>query len=177
MMDGYRVMSGVTRERILKTSRARKIPIVCDATSCTDGLLGLDAKDRSGAEILDALSFIADRILPHLVVKKKLASMALHPTCSGTQLGLNESMIKIAHFVADEVYVPENWACCGFGGDRGLLHPELTESATYAEANEIKSRSFSEYSSANRPCEIAMSQATGESYKHLLQVLERSSRP
>ncbi|MDP1719635.1 MAG: FAD-binding and (Fe-S)-binding domain-containing protein [Candidatus Nanopelagicaceae bacterium] len=177
LMGGFEAMSGVTRERILKTSRDRKIPIVCDATSCTDGLVGLEKKDRSGTEILDVLSFIADQILPQLNVKEKLASIALHPTCSGTQLGLNESMTKIAHFVADEVYVPENWACCGFGGDRGLLHPELTESATFAEASEITSRTFSEYSSANRPCEIAMSQATGESYKHLLQVLERSSRP
>ena len=177
LTGGYEVMSRITRERILETARERKIPIVCDATSCTDGLMGLDDKDRSGAEILDALSFIADRILPQLNVKRKLASIALHPTCSGTQLGLNESMIKIAQFVSEEVYVPENWACCGFGGDRGLLHPELTESATFAEAREIKSRTFSEYSSANRPCEIAMSQATGESYKHLLQVLERSSRP
>ncbi len=177
LTGGYEVMSRITRERILETARERKIPIVCDATSCTDGLMGLDDKDRSGAEILDALSFIADRILPQLNVKRKLASIALHPTCSGTQLGLNESMIKIAQFVSEEVYVPENWACCGFGGDRGLLHPELTESATFAEASEIKNRTFSEYSSANRPCEIAMSQATGESYKHLLQVLERSSRP
>lgn len=175
--DGYEVMSGITREKILGTALLRNIPIVCDATSCTDGLIGLNLKDRSGAEILDALSFIADRILPLLAVKERLASIALHPTCSGTQLGLNESMIKIAQFVADEVYVPENWACCGFGGDRGLLHPELTESATRVEADEIKSRAFSEYTSANRPCEIAMSQATGESYKHLLQVLERCSRP
>lgn len=177
LMGGFEAMSGVTRERILETSRDRKIPIVCDATSCTDGLIGLDARDQGGVEILDALSFVADQILPQLNVKKKLASIALHPTCSGTQLGLDESMTKIAHFVADEVYIPENWACCGFGGDRGLLHPELTESATLAEAREITDRTFSEYSSANRPCEIAMSQATGESYKHLLQVLERSSRP
>jgi D-lactate dehydrogenase len=177
LTGGYDVMSAVTKERILEISKSRKIPIVCDATSCTDGLGDLEEKARSGAEILDALSFIADRVLPRLNVKKKLASIALHPTCSGTQLGLNESMKKIAHFVADEVYVPENWACCGFGGDRGLLHPELTESATFSEASEIISRTFSEYSSANRPCEIAMSQATGQSYKHLLQVLERSSRP
>lgn len=177
LTGGYEVMRAVTQERILETAKSRKIPIVCDATSCTDGLGDLEKKARIGAEILDALSFIADRILPRLNVNKKLASIALHPTCSGTQLGLNESMTRIAHFVADEVYIPENWACCGFGGDRGLLHPELTESATFAEASEIKGRAFSEYSSANRPCEIAMSQATGEIYKHLLQVLERCSRP
>jgi D-lactate dehydrogenase len=177
LQGGYDVMSRVTKEKILETSKDRKIPIVCDASSCTDGLGGLAEKYGGSAEILDAISFIADRILPRLNVKKKLSSIALHPTCSGTQLGLDESMTKIAHFIADEVYVPENWACCGFGGDRGLLHPELTESATFAEAKEIMSRTFSAYSSINRPCEIAMSQATGKSYQHLLQVLERSSRP
>ena len=177
LIDGHEVMSGLTREKIFEASLIRQIPIVCDATSCTDGLLSLREKGQSSAVILDALEFVADRVLPRLSVAKKIESIALHPTCSGTQLGLNESMRKIAHAVAEEVYAPENWACCGFGGDRGLLHPELTESATAAEAAEIKSKTFSAYSSANRPCEIAMSQATGEIYKHLLQVLERSSRP
>ncbi|MBI3428496.1 MAG: FAD-binding oxidoreductase [Actinobacteria bacterium] len=176
LIDGYQVMSGLTRKRIFEAALDRKIPIVCDATSCTDGLLGLKEKDQGTVVILDALEFIANRLLPRLTVKKKIDSIALHPTCSGTQLGLNESMTKIANALADEVYIPENWACCGFGGDRGLLHPELTESATAAEAAEIKSKSFSAYSSANRPCEIAMSQATGEGYIHLLQELERSTR-
>ena len=39
--------------------------------------------------------------------------------------------------VAAEVTVPVDWGCCGFAGDRGLLHPELTASATAREAAEV----------------------------------------
>lgn len=177
LTDGHEVIGAVTREKILEFAASRQLPIICDANSCTDGLISLNKKYQSKAEVKDSLTFIADRILPRLRVNTKVESMVLHPTCSGTQLGLNESMSKIAHFVANEVHIPENWACCGFGGDRGLLHPELTESATYAEASEVKKRKYSEYSSANRPCEIALSQATGEKYGHLLQVLEECTRP
>ena len=175
-IDGHEVMTGLTSEKIFEVALSRKIPIVCDATSCTDGLLTLSANTQREIKVLDALQFIADRVLSNLTVKEKMESIALHPTCSGTQLGLNESMSKIAYALSEEVYIPDSWACCGFGGDRGLLHPELTVSATAAEAAEIQERRFSAYSSANRPCEIAMSQATGKSYLHLLQLLERSTR-
>jgi hypothetical protein len=36
--------------------------------------------------------------------------------------------------IADEVLVPDDWTCCAFAGDRGMLHPELTASATAAMA-------------------------------------------
>lgn len=85
-------------------------------------------------------------------------------------------MELIGQAVAKNVYIPENWACCGFAGDRGLLHPELTQSATQAEAYEISSQEFSAHASSNRPCEIGMTQATGQTYIHLLEILEQVSR-
>ena len=85
-------------------------------------------------------------------------------------------MLQIAQVIADEVFIPENWACCGFAGDRGLLHPELTASATAAEAKEVQAKSFTKYASSNRPCEIGMTQATGQSYQHLLELLEQATR-
>ena len=92
-------------------------------------------------------------------------------------MGLNAQMSLIANAIAHEVFTPENWACCGFAGDRGLLHPELTAAATAAEAQELSAREFSAYASSNRTCEIGMSQATGQSYIHLLEILEQVSRP
>ena len=59
--------------------------------------------------------------------------MALHPTCSSTQLGLNDTLKSVAAAVADSVTVPDNWGCCAYAGDRGMLHPELTASATNAD--------------------------------------------
>ena len=176
LRDGYQEMSARTKEALLKTAKAEGIPVVCDATSCTDGLTNLFAASKQEIEIQDALEFIANRVLSKLTISQKLPSLVLHPTCSGVQLGLNAKMLQIAQVIADEVFIPENWACCGFAGDRGLLHPELTASATAAEAKEVQAKSFTKYASSNRPCEIGMSQATGQSYQHLLELLEQATR-
>jgi hypothetical protein len=72
--------------------------------------------------------------------------------------------------------VPLNWACCGFAGDRGLLHPELTASATAAEAAEINEREYAAYASTNRTCGLGMTRATGHDYQHLIELLEQATR-
>jgi D-lactate dehydrogenase len=72
--------------------------------------------------------------------------------------------------------VPENWGCCAFAGDRGFTFPELTQSATEKQAAEILLRSDDFYVSANRTCEIGMTQATGRKYRHIIEVLEELSR-
>ena len=115
-------------------------------------------------------------MLNSLVVTAPVESVAVHHTCSTTQLGENQAMTDIARFVSRHVHVPVDWGCCAFAGDRGLLHPELTESGTRAEAAEIGMREFAEYVSANRTCELGMSRATGREYRHILEVLEEATR-
>ena len=83
--------------------------------------------------------------------------------------------MSIARAFADEAIVPDAWGCCGFAGDRGMLHPELTKSATVAEADEIASRfdkNVDAFVSCNRTCEIGMSRATGEKFVHVLEILD-----
>ncbi len=178
LSQGFDAMVAKTSMALLESAAMRGVPVVCDATSCTDGLTELVASDSklSQIQILDVLAFVADNVLPKLQIGQKIESSALHPTCSGVQLGLNKKMELIGQAVAKNVYIPENWACCGFAGDRGLLHPELTQSATQAEAYEISSQEFSAHASSNRPCEIGMTQATGQTYIHLLEILEQVSR-
>ncbi|MDU1589360.1 MAG: (Fe-S)-binding protein, partial [Cutibacterium avidum] len=55
--------------------------------------------------------------------------------------------------------------------DRGMLHPELTESASRREAVELSARDFDLYLSANRTCELGMERATGKPWRHVLSVL------
>ncbi len=73
--------------------------------------------------------------------------------------------------VAEEVYVPESWGCCAFAGDRGMLHPELTASATAAEAAQVRARGAAGHVSCNRTCELGMTRATGVPYRHVIEVL------
>ena len=69
--------------------------------------------------------------------------------------------MRIAGAVAREAVVPDDWDCCAFAGDRGMLHPQLTESATAREAAAVAAGGFDAHASCNRTCEIGMSRATG----------------
>ena len=84
--------------------------------------------------------------------------------------------MSIASAISESVVVPDDWGCCGFAGDRGMLHPELTASATNAEAKSVRNNRTSAYASTNRTCEIALSRATEQSYTHILELLEEATR-
>lgn len=166
---------------------APPVPLVCDAASCTHGLAGLAAHlDPVRAtllaewEILDAVTFVRRRVLPVLEVDEaaKVASLVVHPTCSTEHLGIEDDLVAVAQAAARDVVVPASWGCCGFAGDRGMLHPELTAGATEAEAAEIAELEaagapFAAYASCNRTCELGMTRATGRDYEHVLEVLAR----
>ena len=72
--------------------------------------------------------------------------------------------------------MPLDAGCCAFAGDRGMLHPELTASATAREAAEVISRNHDAYVSTNRTCEIGMTRATGKPYRHALELLAELTR-
>jgi D-lactate dehydrogenase len=110
-------------------------------------------------------------LLARLIVTRRIGSLALHPTCSSTRMGLDAALLTVAGAIAERVVVPDGWGCCGFAGDRGMLHPELTAAATAAEARAVQEGAFDAWASVNRPCEIALSRATGKPYRHLLELL------
>jgi D-lactate dehydrogenase len=181
--QGYAAMSAKVLDGLYEASGQGLLPVVCDAASCTEGLdtmkrLAAEAGERyTGLRFVDSVEFVHQHVLGRLTVTAPVGSMALHPTCSSTQLGTNGALMEIARTVTEDVFVPLNWGCCAFAGDRGLLHPELTNSATDKQAREINEREFEAYASTNRTCELGMSKATGHSYRHLLEILEEATRP
>ncbi|MBS1673546.1 MAG: FAD-binding oxidoreductase [Actinobacteria bacterium] len=187
-LDGYAVMTERVLPALWQASRGGELPVVCDAASCTEGLHVMLAKaaathpEYEGLRIEDATTFLAREALPVLTVRERIGSVAVHPTCSTTQLGANDALRALAAAVADEVFVPDGWGCCAFAGDRGMLHPELTASATAVEAAEVAAADddrggFGAFVSANRTCELGMSRATGKPYRHVVEVLEELTRP
>lgn len=72
---------------------------------------------------------------------------------------------------------PAAHGCCGFAGDRGFLHTELTRSATAEEAEEVCARKFDAYLGSNRTCEIGLNLATGKDYESFVYLLEELTRP
>jgi D-lactate dehydrogenase len=159
-------------ERLWDWSGAGTLPVVIDASSCTQALLG----ERPDLEILDSVAWAHDRLLPRLELGRKVGSATVHPTCSTRNLGLAPRMRSLAAALAEDVYIAPSATCCGFAGDRGISHPELTAAATRDQAAELAGRHFDAHLSSNRTCEIGLSRATGERYESFLFLLERLTR-
>jgi D-lactate dehydrogenase len=171
--------------KLWEWSEEGKLPVVIDAASCTqaiadpgEGVLSEENAERLGKlEILDSVTWAHDRLLPKLQIADRVGSATVHPTCATRHMGLAPRLRSLAGALADEVYVAPSATCCGFAGDRGISHPELTESATRPQAEELAGRNFDAHLSNNRTCEIGLSRATGESYESVLIKLEELTRP
>jgi D-lactate dehydrogenase len=201
---GAVVMARQAVDALWTASDGGRLPVVCDASSCTHGLDGLDRLLRGSADpadaeraaraatlrVVDAVTFTRERLLPALAERgldpastgRRLRSVVVHPTCSTQHLGGVEDLRAVAAAVADDVVVPVDAGCCGFAGDRGMLHPELTRAATHAEAREVRAHEAAHgaadaYVSTNRTCELGLSRATGRPYRHVLEVLAELTRP
>ncbi len=152
-----------------------RLPVVVDAASCTEGLTGLLDRVESTygrpITVIDAITFTHQTLLPRLPAPTRRPSIAVHPTCSTTRLGITPELLALAGTIADTVEVPPDWGCCGFAGDRGLLHPELTASATATQAAQVRALDAPAHASANRTCEIGMTRATDRPYAHVLEHL------
>ncbi|MCB5294144.1 FAD-binding and (Fe-S)-binding domain-containing protein [Arthrobacter sp. SO3] len=181
MAAGQTTMREKTLVVLREATRDGELAIVCDASSCTEGLRQaveseVPAAGQRALRMVDAVDFAAEQILPRLPDHGKLESLALHPTCSSTRMGLNDALGAVAGAVAERVEIPENWGCCAFAGDRGMLHPELTESATAKQAAEVVEMGAAAHASCNRTCELGMTRATGAQYRHVLELLEELTR-
>jgi D-lactate dehydrogenase len=160
------------------------LPVVIDASSCTGAVLepgeGVLSDETAGKiaqiEVLDSVAW-AERLLPFLEVVTKVGAATVHPTCATRHLGLAGRLRALAETLADDVYVAPSATCCGFAGDRGISHPELTAAATAAQAEELAGRRFDARLSNNRTCEIGLTRATGEPYESVVILLERLTRP
>ncbi|SEE84161.1 FAD-binding and (Fe-S)-binding domain-containing protein [Ruania alba] len=189
--QGQDAMAARVADAVLAATDGGRAPVVCDAASCTHGIADLAthldpvrAALWDKVEVLDAVTYVRREVLPRLEVPDdaRLDSLVLHPTCSTEHLGTGPDLAAVAGAAARSVTVPPSWGCCGFAGDRGMLHPELTAGATEAEAAEIAELEavagrYDSYASCNRTCEMGMSRATGRAYEHVLEVLARVTRP
>ena len=126
--------------------------------------------------ILDSLEFIHDVLLPRLEIHPVDEDVVLHPNCSARKLGLDGKMLSIAQQCARSATVPLNLGCCAFAGDRGLLHPELTASATQKESAEVLAGEYGGHYSSNITCEMGMSEGTGKEYVGIVYLVEKATR-
>jgi D-lactate dehydrogenase len=190
--DAHRHKANELIGRLWEWSGEGALPVVVDAASCTgqivepgEGTLSEANAERLAAmKIFDSVAWAHDRLLPSLEITRKLGAATIHPTCATHRQGHDSRLAALAGAVAEDVYRPPTATCCGFAGDRGISHPELTASATKAEAGEVTGaatslpkRHFDAYLSSNRTCEIGLTRATGRPYESVINALERATRP
>lgn len=188
--DGNKVMAARVLDAMWGWSQGGRLPIVVDASSCTLGLAHdivelLDpqrAAQHAQLRIIDALAWTNQVLLADLPQADKLGLSVVHPTCSMNTLGIAGDLTSLAGAVSQEVFVPISATCCAFAGDRGMLHPELTKTATQEEVEQISARladpveGGTGFVSGNRTCELGMEHATGQPYESVIVTLERLTR-
>ncbi len=181
--DGDAEMSNRTVERFWRWTDGGRLPVVVEGSSCTQGirtsraLLKPENKTRFDAmRVFDSVNFVHDELLPKLKFRRRLKSVCVHPVCSVMEMGLASKLQATCRAMAEEALVPTHAGCCAFAGDRGMLHPELTASATRQEAAEVNSREFEAYLISNHPCAIGLHRATGKPWRIFTTVLEELTR-
>jgi D-lactate dehydrogenase len=146
------------------------VPVVSDNSSCSESFIA----SLTGLQVFDAPTYLSKYALDKLTISK-VDSIVVHPTCSSTKLDESQGLLALAAALSNNVVVPPNWGCCAFAGDRGLLHPELTKSATKDEVEFIHTTHADAYISTNRTCEIAMTSSSGKSYTSVMELLNKKS--
>jgi len=164
------------------SSQQGLMPIVQDTSPCSyqlkhyDQVLEGDSLARwQQLKIYDLVEFLDELLLPRLSLTPLAEKVVLHPTCSTEKMGLRPQMVAVAQKCATEVVIPQHWGCCAFAGDRGLLVPELTASATQREAAEVESLQALGHYSVSRTCEVGMTHATGHNYENLLRLVYKAA--
>jgi D-lactate dehydrogenase len=182
--DAHRHKANEMVERLWRWSGEGELPVVIDAASCThaiaepgDGVLSEENAERlAKLQILDSVAWAHDHLLPRLEIARRVESATVHPTCATRQMGLAPRLRSLANALAEDVYVAPSATCCGFAGDRGFSHPELTAAATADQAAELSGRHLDAHLCSNRTCEIGLSRATGKPYESFVFLLEELTR-
>jgi D-lactate dehydrogenase len=160
-----------TVDHLRRVSEEGRLPIIVDGSSCTHAIA-----EGSTLDFVDSVTFARETLLPHLTIRHTIPDLALHVSCGAQHLGIGADLRAVASAMAVRVVEPSRSDCCGFAGDRGFSHPELTASATAPMAAEIRMAGCTQGATSNLPCGIGMARATGIPFRHLLEVLEEVTR-
>ncbi|ENO88767.1 FAD-binding and (Fe-S)-binding domain-containing protein [Thauera linaloolentis] len=160
-------------EAVLRhASEDGRYPIVLDASACS---LRMKAFLGERLPVYDLVEFAHDALLPRLMLAKKTEPVLIHLNCSARRMDFERKLTQLARACAEQVTLPAEVKCCGFGGDRGFVVPELNAHALRKLAADIPAGCCGGYSS-NQTCEIGLTAATGLPYRSIVHLLDECSR-
>ncbi|SKA87735.1 D-lactate dehydrogenase [Thiothrix eikelboomii] len=152
-----------------EASEQGQYPIVCDTSPCTLRLLERLEKPML---VYETAGFIKEFLVPHLKIVPQAEPIALHITCSARKMGLDKTLRELVKLCAPQVVEPEEEGCCGFGGDKGFVTPELN-AAALARLKQQLPANCHEGVSNSRTCEIGLTLHSGRQYRSVAYLVER----
>lgn len=156
---------------LLKVSDNGNIAIVSDTSPCS---LTLQAKLDPRLNIIDSVDFLHQFVLPELQLTPLNQPVALHITCSASQLDQADKLQQLLAACTDKVVIPEGISCCGFAGDKGFVLPELNQSALATLQPQVAA--CTQGVSTSRSCEVGLSKYSGIEYQHIAYLLDACAK-
>ena len=147
-------------------------PVIMDASTCTARMHKVLAGRLT---LLDFHEFALDALLPRLRVVRKPGPIALHVNCTVRRTASDAKLRQLLTACVEQIIEPAGVTCCGFGGDRGFVVPELNAHALRKVHDALPSNCC-EGVSTNRTCEIGLTSETGRSYRSIAYLLEECTR-
>ena len=147
-------------------------PVIMDASTCSVRMQKVLAGRLA---LYDFHEFAHDALLPRLRLARQPGPVALHINCSVRRTGSDAKLRRLLQACVEDVVEPTGVTCCGFGGDRGFVVPELNVHALRKVHAALPSNCC-EGVSSNRTCEIGLTAETGRSYRSIAYLLEECSR-
>lgn len=182
-VEAYKQTLNNAIEFLWKESVEGNLPVIVDTSPCTFTFktcfndLTEENKIRYRQLVfLDSIEFLADYLIPKLDIRKTDEEIVMHPVCSAVKMKLTGKLKSVGDSCSSNCNMPSNSGCCGMAGDRGMLYPDLIDSATKEEVNEINSGNYSGFYSSSRTCELALSETSGNEFESVLRLVERVSR-
>ena len=157
---------------LLKASENGKYPVLCDQSPCLHRM----RHTMQHLHLYEPAEFIDKFILSELDITPLDACVAVHVTCSTRQMGLAQTIVRVAQACANKVLVPEEIGCCAFAGDKGFTEPELNEWALRKLKPQVEQAGATMGVSNSRTCEIGLTTHSGIEYHSIAHLVNMTSK-
>ena len=157
---------------LLKVSENGRFPVLCDQSPCLHRM----RHTMQHLHLYEPAEFIDKFVLSELEITPLDACIAVHITCSTRQMGLADTLVRVARACANKVLVPEEIGCCAFAGDKGFTEPELNEWALRKLKPQIDKAGATMGISNSRTCEIGLSTHSGIEYHSIAHLVNLVSK-
>ena len=161
-----------TEAALLSASQQGRLPVYLDNAPCALRLIDAQQAGQLDArlQLHDAVSFLADRVLPRVTLTPKLDQLAVHIPCSTSKVGAGAKLVALAKQCAQDVTVPDI-ACCGFAGDKGFTLPALNANSLKRLVPALPEGCGCGVS-ASRTCQIGLASHGGIPYRSIEALLD-----